>query len=66
MPDSVSRRISVFVVRPFPKRYFPIHLEALPHIMASLPSALKMRMVKSASGIELLPIKTNPSDPMPL
>ena len=43
-----------------------MHLDALPHIMASLPSALKMRMVKSASGIELLPIKTNPSEPMPL
>ena len=43
-----------------------MHREALPHIIASEPSALKMRMEKSASGIGLLSMSTNPSLPMPL
>ena len=39
---------------------------ALPHIMASEPSALKMRMEKSASGTGLRSMSTSPSEPMPL
>jgi hypothetical protein len=38
--------------------------DAFPHIMASEPSALKMRILKSATDDE--PIKTKPSDPMPV
>ena len=37
---------------------------ALPHILASEPSALKMRMLKSALPDE--PISTSPSLPMPV
>ena len=44
-PESVSRRISVRSVRPRSWRYLPMQREAFPHIMASEPSALKMRMV---------------------
>ena len=40
--------------------------EALPHIMASLPSALKIRIEKSASGTGDSPINTSPSLPIPL
>lgn len=44
-----------------------MHLDALPHIMASEPSALKMRIEKSAPlVIEGLPMSTNPSLPMPV
>ena len=40
--------------------------DALPHIIASEPSALKMRMEKSASGTGDAPISTSPSEPIPL
>ena len=43
-----------------------MHLEALPHIIASEPSALNMRMEKSASADTGRPISTSPSLPMPL
>ena len=44
----------------------PTQREALPHIIASEPSALNMRMEKSASGVDGAPISTSPSPPMPL
>ena len=40
--------------------------EALPHIMASDPSALNILIEKSASGILALSINTKPSLPMPV
>ena len=48
IPESVSSVMVVFVVNPYSNRYFPIQRLAFPHIMASEPSALKMRMLKSA------------------
>ena len=66
-PDSVSSRMAVLVVRPRSYRYLPIHRLALPHIMASEPSALKMRMEKSAPLIiDGWPISTSPSLPIPV
>ena len=44
--------------------YLPIQRDAFPHIMASEPSALKIRMLKSAIFDE--PIRTSPSEPIPV
>ena len=41
-----------------------MHRLALPHILASEPSALKMRMLKSA--LSERPISTRPSLPIPV
>ncbi len=52
------------LVSPFSYRYLPMHRDALPHIMASDPSASKMRIEKSASTPSSgLPINTSPSLP---
>ena len=66
MPDAVSRRTRVWSVRPRSYTYLPMQRLALPHISPSEPSALKMRMVKSASGVSARPMSTRPSLPMPM
>ena len=65
-PDLVSNLITFLLVSCRSWRYFAMHLLAFPHIMASDPSALKMRMEKSASGTGLSPMSTRPSAPTPL
>ena len=43
-PESVSNLIVVLSVIPFSYRYLAMHRLALPHIIASEPSALKIRI----------------------
>ena len=64
MPDNVSNEISLFAVSPYSYKYLPIQRLAFPHIRASEPSALNIRILKSA--IFDLSIRTNPSLPIPV
>ena len=64
MPDRVSRVTAVWEVRPYSYKYLPMQRLALPHILASEPSALKMRILKSA--LFELPMSTRPSLPIPV
>ena len=64
IPERVSKAISFLSVSPYSYTYLPTQRLALPHIMASEPSALKMRMLKSP--VSEGPIRTSPSLPMPV
>ena len=64
IPESVSSVMTFFWVNLLSYTYFPIHLEALPHIMTSEPSALNMRILKSA--LADFPINASPSEPIPV
>ena len=64
IPDSVSRVISVLSVKPYSYTYLPTQRLPLPHIIASEPSALKIRILKSA--LSEFPINISPSLPIPV
>ena len=66
MPEAVSSLTRVWRVKPRSYTYLPMQRLALPHIIPSDPSALKMRMEKSASGLGERPMSTRPSLPMPM
>lgn len=65
MPERVWRCMGFFLVTPLSWRNFATHRVPLPHIMASEPSLLKIRMEKSASGRVAAPMRMSPSLPMP-
>ena len=64
IPDSVSKVISVLSVNPYSYTYLPTQRLPLPHIIASEPSALKIRILKSA--LSETPINISPSLPIPV
>ena len=64
IPERVSSVITSLSVNPFSYTYLPMQREAFPHIMASEPSALNIRILKSAFSDT--PISTRPSAPIPV
>lgn len=64
MPDNVSSWMSVLLVRPSSYKYLPMQRLAFPHMRASEPSALNIRILKSAWSEGQ--IRTSPSEPIPV